>query len=86
MAWSDAARAAALATRRMHMKGKGDSWLAAYNRGEGTRAALKEAYSNRVSLGTTVRNSGAKPVSKRQAARNKKYMTQRNARIANGSY
>jgi len=59
MAWSDAARAAALATRRMHMK---------------------------VSLGTTVRNSGAKPVSKRQAARNKKYMTQRNARIANGSY
>jgi len=47
---------------------------------------MHKALHGHVKLGTSVKLSGSKPVSKRQAARNKKYMEQRNRRIANGTY
>ena len=62
MAWSQAARDAALEARRAHMKGKGGGWLAAYNRGEGTKSALKEEFARKAA------QLRAKPLGRRKVA------------------
>jgi len=89
MAWSDAARAAAAEARRRHAKlvdvGK-HKFSVEYLDGRQVLRPIHAVSNGRVKLGTSVKLSGSKPVSKRQAARNKKYMEQRNRRIANGTY
>ena len=93
MAWTDAARAAAAEVRRMHkalqpnpvVVGK-HKFSVEYLDGRQVLRPIHAVSNGRVKLGTSVKLSGSKPVSKRQAARNKKYMEQRNRRIANGTY
>lgn len=58
MAWSDAARAAALEARRIHARTKQDkhSWQATYAKGESTHASVMSRPSVRKDLATKLKS------------------------------